>query len=144
MDPLVCQTSISDFCYFEQELPALVRFMCQHILVTLATLTAVNPYKTGPYGLPNQSIRFLLLRIGASGSCLICVPTHFGDSAGKLTISCHSSMKKGGSNINESDLDKNNIIKPTFDTLMEEDHKVVEAYHAEVDELFYSHDKVTW
>jgi hypothetical protein len=53
-------------------------------------------------------------------------------------------MKKGGSNINESDLDKNNIIKPTFDTLMEEDHKVVEAYHAEVDELFYSHDKVTW
>jgi hypothetical protein len=32
---------------------------------------------------------------------------------------------------------------PTFDTLMEEDHKVLEAYHAEVDELFYSGYKVT-
>jgi hypothetical protein len=29
-------------------------------------------------------------------------------------------MKKGNSGTNGSDLNKNNIIKPTFDTLMEE------------------------
>jgi hypothetical protein len=34
-------------------------------------------------------------------------------------------MKKGGSGINESDLDKNNIIKPTFDTLTEDDRKAL-------------------
>jgi hypothetical protein len=32
-------------------------------------------------------------------------------------------MKKGSSDVNESDLDKNNIIKRTFDTLTEEDRK---------------------
>jgi hypothetical protein len=54
-----------------------------------------------------------------------------------------SSMKNGNSDTNGSDLNKNNIIKPTFKTLMEEDHKVLEAYRAEVDELFYSCYKVT-
>jgi hypothetical protein len=52
-------------------------------------------------------------------------------------------MKKGSSGVNESDHDKNNIIKPTFDNLTEEDHKVLETYHAYLDELFYSHYKVT-
>jgi hypothetical protein len=66
------------------------------------------------------------------------VPTHFGDSAGESTTSRPSSMKKGSSDVNEFDLDKNNIIKPTFETLTEEDHKVREAYRVEVDELFYS------
>jgi hypothetical protein len=53
-------------------------------------------------------------------------------------------MKKGNFGTNRSDLDKNNIIKPTFDTLMEEDRKVFEAYRAEVDELLYLHYEVTW
>jgi hypothetical protein len=52
-------------------------------------------------------------------------------------------MKKGGSSINGSDLIKNNIIKPTFDILTEEERKALEAYCAEVDELFYSHYEVT-
>jgi hypothetical protein len=42
-------------------------------------------------------------------------------------------MKKGGSSINGSNLDKNNIIKSTFDTLMEEDRKALKAYYTEVD-----------
>jgi hypothetical protein len=50
----------------------------------------------------------------------------------------------GSSDINESDLDKNNIIKPTFDTLMEEDCKALEAYHTEMDELFYSCYEGKW
>jgi hypothetical protein len=53
-------------------------------------------------------------------------------------------MKKGSSGINGSDLDKNNIIEPTFDTLMEEDHSVLEAYRSVVDELFYSRYEVMW
>jgi hypothetical protein len=52
-------------------------------------------------------------------------------------------MKKGSTGVNGSDLEKNNIIKPTFDTFTEEDHKALEAYHAEVDDLFYSSDEVT-
>jgi hypothetical protein len=39
-------------------------------------------------------------------------------------------MKKGSSGINGSDLDKNNIIKPKFDTLTEEDGKALKAYLA--------------
>jgi hypothetical protein len=38
-------------------------------------------------------------------------------------------MKKGSSGVNGSDLDKNNIIKPTFDTLVEGGHKALEGYH---------------
>jgi hypothetical protein len=52
-------------------------------------------------------------------------------------------MKKGDYGVNRSDLDKNNIIKPTFH-LMEEDHKALEAYRIEVDEFFYSRYEVTW
>jgi hypothetical protein len=51
-------------------------------------------------------------------------------------------MKKGDYGVNRSDLDKNNIIKPTFH-LMEEDHKALEAYRIEVDEFFYSRYEVT-
>jgi hypothetical protein len=68
------------------------------------------------------------------------VSTHFGYSGGELTTSC---MKKGGSDVNGSDLHKDNIIKLTFDTLMEEDHKALEAYRTEVDDLFYSCYEVT-
>jgi hypothetical protein len=52
-------------------------------------------------------------------------------------------MKGGNSNTNGSDLDKNNIIKPTFDTLTEEDRKVFEAYHANLEELLLSRCEVT-
>jgi hypothetical protein len=47
-------------------------------------------------------------------------------------------MKKGGSSVNESDLNKDSIIKPILDNLMEEDRKTLKAYHKEVDELFFS------
>jgi hypothetical protein len=47
-------------------------------------------------------------------------------------------MKGGNSGNNESDLDKENIIKPTFDTLMEEGHKVFKTYHVNLKELFLS------
>jgi hypothetical protein len=52
-------------------------------------------------------------------------------------------MKKGGSDVNGSDLHKDNIIKPTFNNLMEKDRKVLEAYRVVVDELFFSHYEVT-
>jgi hypothetical protein len=32
-------------------------------------------------------------------------------------------MKKGGSGMNGSDLEMDNIVKPTFNTLIEEDHR---------------------
>jgi hypothetical protein len=47
-------------------------------------------------------------------------------------------MKGENSGTNGSDLDKSNIIKPTFDTLMDEGHKAFESYHADLDEVFYS------
>jgi hypothetical protein len=47
-------------------------------------------------------------------------------------------MNKGGPNTNRSDLNKDNIIKPTFDNFVEEDRKVLEAYRAVVDEIFLS------
>jgi hypothetical protein len=72
------------------------------------------------------------------------VQIYFGDLAGESATSRTLSMKKGNFGTNRSDLDKNNIIKPTFDTLMEEDRKVFEAYRAEVDELLYLHYEVTW
>jgi hypothetical protein len=52
-------------------------------------------------------------------------------------------MKGGNSNNNGSDLDKNNIINPTFDTLTEEGRKVFEAYRANLRELFLSRCEVT-
>jgi hypothetical protein len=68
------------------------------------------------------------------------VPTHFGDSVRK---SATSSMKKGGSGVNRYDIDKNNIIRPTFNTMTEDDRKALETYRADLDELFYSHYEVT-
>jgi hypothetical protein len=47
-------------------------------------------------------------------------------------------MKGGNSGNNGSDLDKNNILKPTFDTLTEEGCKVFKAYCANHEELFLS------
>jgi hypothetical protein len=52
-------------------------------------------------------------------------------------------MKGENSGTNISDLDKNNIIKHTFNTLMEEDHKVFKAYHTDIEELFLSRCEVT-
>jgi hypothetical protein len=69
--------------------------------------------------------------------------THFDDSAGESTTSTMSSMKGGNSGANESDLNKNNILKPTFDILTKEGHKAFEAYHANLEELFLSCYKVT-
>jgi hypothetical protein len=48
------------------------------------------------------------------------------------------SMKGGNFGHNGSDLDKGNIIKLTFDTLMEEGRKVFEVYRANLEELFLS------
>jgi hypothetical protein len=53
-----------------------------------------------------------------------------------------SSMKGGNSGTNGSDLDKNNILKPTFDTLTEEGRKAFKAYRTNFEELFLSHCKV--
>jgi hypothetical protein len=53
-------------------------------------------------------------------------------------------MKGGNSSTNGSDLDKNNILKLTFDTLTEEGHKAFEAYHADFEELFLSCGEVMW
>jgi hypothetical protein len=53
-----------------------------------------------------------------------------------------SSMKGGNSGHNGSDLNKGNILKPTFDTLMEQGRKAFEAYRANHEELFLSHREV--
>jgi hypothetical protein len=53
-------------------------------------------------------------------------------------------MKKGDPDTNGSDLKKNNIIKPTFDHLSEEDHQALKAYHKEVDEILLMRYEVTW
>jgi hypothetical protein len=52
-------------------------------------------------------------------------------------------MKGENYNTNGSDHDKSNIIKPTFDTLMDEGHKAFEAYHDNLKELFLSRYEVT-
>jgi hypothetical protein len=52
-------------------------------------------------------------------------------------------MKGGNSGINGSDLDKNNIIKPTFDSFTEEGPKTFKAYYANLEELFLSCCEVT-
>jgi hypothetical protein len=109
----------------------------------MTPLTAIGIDKIEYFGLPNWMVRFSLFQTEASISCLIHVPTYFDDSAGESTTSNTSSMKIGGFGVNGSDLDKNNIIKPTFNTLTEEDRKVLETYRMEVDELFYSCYEVT-
>jgi hypothetical protein len=111
--------------------------------VPAAPLTVVGIDKTGPSGLPNRIVRFLQFQPGASDSCLICMPTHFGDSAGESTTSSTSSMNGGNSGNNRSDLDKGNILKPTFNILMEEGRQVFEAYITELRELFLSCCEVT-
>jgi hypothetical protein len=72
-----------------------------------------------------------------------CDKTHFGDFSEESTTSRTSSMKGGNFGTNGSNLDKNNILKPTFDTLMKEDRKAFEAYCANIKELFLSCCKVT-
>jgi hypothetical protein len=52
-------------------------------------------------------------------------------------------MKSGNSGINGSGLDKNNILKSTFDTLTKEGRKAFEAYRANLKELFLSRCEVT-
>jgi hypothetical protein len=51
-------------------------------------------------------------------------------------------MKGGNFCNNGSNLNNGNILKPTFDTLMEEGHKVFDAYHANLEELFLSYFEV--
>jgi hypothetical protein len=52
-------------------------------------------------------------------------------------------MKGGHSGHNGSNLDKGNILKPTFNTLTEEGRKVFEAYRANPEEPCLSHCEVT-
>jgi hypothetical protein len=52
-------------------------------------------------------------------------------------------MKGENSGHNGSDLDKGNILKPTFDTLTEEGRKAFEACHTNLEELFFSRCEVT-
>jgi hypothetical protein len=64
------------------------------------------------------------------------VATYFGDSAGESTTSSTSSIKGENSDNNGSDLNKGNIIKPTFDTLTEEGRQAFKAYIIDLRELF--------
>jgi ribosome recycling factor len=91
----------------------------------MASLTAAGPDKTEELPTPYS----------------IHVATHFDHSAEESTT---SSINKGSLGTNGSDLNKDNIIKPTFNNLTEEDRKALEAYRTEVDELFLSHYEVTW
>jgi hypothetical protein len=59
------------------------------------------------------------------------------------TTSSTSSINDGNSSHNGSDLDKGNILKPTFDTLTEEGRKAFEAYHTNFEELFLLRCEVT-
>jgi hypothetical protein len=52
-------------------------------------------------------------------------------------------MKGGNSDNNGSDIDNGNILKPTFDTLMEEGHKAFKAYRTNLKELIMLRGKVT-
>jgi hypothetical protein len=51
-------------------------------------------------------------------------------------------MKGKNSDNNRSDLNKGNILKPTFDTLTEESRKAFEAYCTNLQELFLSRCEV--
>jgi hypothetical protein len=52
-------------------------------------------------------------------------------------------MKGGNFGNNGFDLDKGNILKPTFDTLTEESRKAFDAYRANLEELFLLRCEVT-
>jgi hypothetical protein len=71
------------------------------------------------------------------------VETHFGDSAEESTTSNTSSMRGGNSGNNRSDLNKGNILKPTFDTLTEEGRQAFKAYITDLRDLFLSRCEVT-
>jgi hypothetical protein len=71
------------------------------------------------------------------------VRTHFGDSIRESTTSSTSSIKGGNYGNNRSDHDKGNILKPTFDILMEEGRKEFDEYHANLQEFFLSCCEVT-
>jgi hypothetical protein len=103
-------------------------------------LTAAGPDKIGHSGLQNWIIWFSCFKQELLAPCLICVPTHFGGSAGESTT---STMNKGDLDTNISDLNKNNIIKPTLDHLLEEDLKALKANHKEMEEIFLSCYEVT-
>jgi hypothetical protein len=90
--------------------------------------------QTGLSDFPSFEQKLLLLFV----SCV----KHFGDSAGELATSSTSSMKGGNSDNNRSDLDKDNILKPTFDTLTDEGHKSFEGYRANLEVHFLSRCKV--
>jgi hypothetical protein len=45
-------------------------------------------------------------------------------------------MKGGNSRTNGSDLDKSNILKPNFNTLMAKGRKVFDAYRTNLEEIF--------
>jgi hypothetical protein len=47
-----------------------------------------------------------------------------------------SSMKGGNSGNNGSDLNKENILKPTFDTLTEDGWQAFKAYITDIREIF--------
>jgi hypothetical protein len=53
-----------------------------------------------------------------------------------------STMKGENFDHNGSDLDKGNILKPTFDTFTEEGRKAFEAYRTNLEELFLSRCEV--
>jgi hypothetical protein len=109
----------------------------------MVPLTAAEADETRPFGLSNQTVRFAQFRARASSSYSSRVRTHFGDYAEKSTTSSMSSMKGGNSSNNESDLDKGNILKSTFDILTEVGCKAFEAYRANLEELFLSRCEVT-
>jgi hypothetical protein len=52
-------------------------------------------------------------------------------------------MKKRGHNTNRSNLNKDNIIKPTLDHLSKEHYKALMAHHKDVDEIFLWRYEVT-
>jgi hypothetical protein len=52
-------------------------------------------------------------------------------------------MNSGNAGHNRCDLDKGNILKPTFDTFMEKGHKAFETYRTNLEVLFLSCCEVT-
>jgi hypothetical protein len=78
----------------------------------------------------------------ASGLYSFHVATYFDYSLEESTTSITSSMNGGNFDHNGPDLDKGNILNPTFDTLTEECHKAFEAYRANLEELFLSRCEV--
>jgi hypothetical protein len=106
-------------------------------------LPVVGADEIRAFGLSNQTVRFALFRARASSSYSFQVRIYFGDSDEESTTSSTSSMKGENSDNNGFDLDKGNILKPTFDTLMEEGRKVFEAYYVNLEELFPSCCEVT-